>query len=66
MDPWAAKATAWNPPGAWTRVVTVDAHTGGEPLRVVVAGFPTLEGASILTRRAFARARHDALRTALM
>jgi trans-L-3-hydroxyproline dehydratase len=47
-------------------VLTVDAHTAGEPLRVILAGFPPLEGATILARRRDAQAHHEALRTALM
>lgn len=45
---------------------TIDAHTAGEPLRLIVDGWPEPEGATILERRAFARERHDALRRALM
>jgi len=44
----------------------VDAHAAGEPLRVVLEGFPDLEGDTILARRRDARARHDPVRTALM
>jgi proline racemase len=55
---------SWSPRGRIIR--TVDAHTGGEPLRVIVDGFPELEGDTILARRRDARARFDALRTALM
>lgn len=50
----------------WPRIETVDAHAAGEPLRVVVDGFPALEGETILDRRRFAEAAHDDLRTALM
>lgn len=66
MRNWPEAARGWSPPEGWLRVLTVDAHTGGEPLRVVVEGFPELEGTSILQRRADARLRHDALRRALM
>ena len=47
-------------------VQTVDAHTGGEPLRIVTAGLPPLRGATILQQRADARERFDALRRFLM
>ncbi|GMV06645.1 MAG: proline racemase [Gemmatimonadota bacterium] len=60
------KARDWSPPETWTRVLAVDAHTGGEPLRVILEGFPLLEGGTILALRREARERHDALRTALM
>jgi trans-L-3-hydroxyproline dehydratase len=45
---------------------TIDAHTAGEPLRLIVDGFPRVEGATMLERREWLRAQHDHLRTALM
>lgn len=66
MDSWGDVARAWAPPAGWVRVLTVDAHTAGEPLRVILSGFPALEGPTILGRRRDAQARHDASRTALM
>jgi len=57
---------AWRPPGASPRSLTVDAHTEGEPLRVVLGGFPPLSGDTVLERRRDARDRYDHLRTALM
>jgi trans-L-3-hydroxyproline dehydratase len=58
---------AWNVPPGWRRVVAVDAHTAGEPLRVVLDGFPDgSPGADVLAWRRQARERHDGLRRALM
>src|SRR5512134_2926807 len=48
------------------RIRTIDAHTAGEPLRLIVEGFPPLEGGSILEKREFVRQHHDHLRRALM
>lgn len=48
------------------RIRTIDAHTAGEPLRLIVDGFPAVEGATILAQREFVREHHDRLRTALM
>ena len=45
---------------------TIDAHTAGEPLRLIVDGFPTIEGRTILEKRAWLAEHHDDLRTALM
>ncbi|MDE2663857.1 MAG: proline racemase family protein [Gemmatimonadota bacterium] len=56
----------WTAPEHWLRIETIDAHTEGEPLRVIVAGFPELEGDTVLARRRVARAEHDELRRALM
>jgi proline racemase len=56
----------WRPPENWLRITTIEAHTGGEPFRVIVDGFPPLEGETILERRRFAREHYDDLRKALM
>ena len=56
----------WEPPASWTRITAIDAHTEGEPLRVVLSGFPDPGGASILERRRRTREHHDHLRRALM
>ncbi len=61
-DAWSG----WEPPESWTRVLAIDAHTAGEPLRVILGGFPELSGDTILERRKDARERYDSLRTALM
>ena len=62
----APKAAAWQPPANWRQISAIDAHTAGEPLRVIVDGFPELPGDSILAKRRYAREHFDALRTALM
>jgi trans-L-3-hydroxyproline dehydratase len=56
----------WRPPEEWVRIRTIDAHTAGEPFRVVVDGVPELVGETMLERRRFARDHLDDLRTALM
>jgi proline racemase len=45
---------------------TVEMHTGGEPTRIVVAGWPAFASATLLGKRREARERHDHLRRALM
>ena len=54
------------PPPEWSRVETIDAHTAGEPLRVITAGWPELPGDTILAMRRYAEQHHEALRRALM
>ncbi|MBE7549613.1 MAG: proline racemase family protein [Anaerolineales bacterium] len=56
----------WTPPADWLKITTVDAHTGGEPFRVITGGFPDLPGATILEKRRYAKEKLDHLRTALM
>ena len=48
------------------RIETIDAHTAGEPLRLIVGGFPNVEGHTILEQREFVREHYDHLRRALM
>ena len=49
-----------------TVVTTIDAHTAGEPLRIITGGLPTLEGNTILERRRFMQQHYDHIRRALM
>ena len=60
------KMSNWEPPGDWLKITTIDAHTAGEPFRVITSGFPDLPGETILARRRYAREHLDHLRTALM
>ena len=48
------------------RIEVVDSHTGGEPTRVVISGWPELEGATMAERRAALLRDHDALRQAVV
>ncbi len=45
---------------------TVEMHTGGEPVRIVVDGLPPILGTTILEKRRYAREHLDGLRRALM
>jgi proline racemase len=64
MDP--RSAVSWTPPEDWERLVVVDAHTGGEPFRVVVSGLDEIPGDTVLDRRRYARDHLDHIRRALM
>ena len=50
----------------WFQIKTIDMHTGGEPLRVIMDGFPELKGSSVLEYRRYCKDHYDHLRTALM
>ncbi|HAF71149.1 MAG: Proline racemase [Acetothermia bacterium 64_32] len=56
----------WRPPSGWPVITAIDAHAAGEPLRVIVSGWPELLGPSVLERRRAAKEHFDHLRTALM
>ena len=61
-----ASLNLWNPPPHWLQITAIDAHTGGEPLRIITSGLPVIEGKTILERRAFLKNNLDYLRKALM
>ena len=46
------------------RIQIIDSHTGGEPTRLVIDGFPDLGQGSMAERRALLAAEHDRWRTA--
>ncbi|MEC7902254.1 MAG: proline racemase family protein [Candidatus Neomarinimicrobiota bacterium] len=60
------KLKGFTPPSNWIKIQTIEAHTGGEPLRVIVSGYPKLKGDSILSKRDEIAQKYDFLRTTLM
>jgi len=61
-----SKVLSWEPPDNWLEIKTIDAHTGGEPLRIIIDGYPELSGNTILEKRKDAKDRFDYIRKALM
>jgi len=60
------KLKNWNPPDGWIEFQTIDAHTEGEPLRIVLSKYPELKGKTLLEKRTDAQNHHDELRKALI
>lgn len=60
------KELMWNPPGHWMQVSTIDMHTGGEPLRILVDGYPEVKGETILEKRQYFRDHLDHIRKGVM
>jgi len=60
------KLKNWNPPDGWIEFQTIDAHTEGEPLRIILSGYPELKGKTLLEKRTDAQNHHDELRKALI
>ncbi len=58
--------TTFTPKKDWLQLKTIDMHTGGEPLRVIVDGFPELQGNSVLEYRRYCKENFDYLRTSLI
>lgn len=56
----------WQTPNHWPLITTLDAHTAGEPLRIITGGLPPIPGDTILAKRRYAHEHLDRLRTALM
>ena len=50
----------------WVKIKTIDMHTGGEPSRIILEGYPLLKHASVLENRKFLKENHDHLRQSLM
>lgn len=48
------------------RIRAIDSHTGGEPTRIVIGGFPDLGSGSIAERLDVFRREHDELRSAIV
>ena len=60
------KLKNWNPPDGWIEIQTIDSHTEGEPLRIILSGYPALKGKTLLEKRTNAHHLHDELRKALI
>lgn len=54
------------PPHEGDEISVVDMHTGGEPLRIILSGYPEVKGESVLSKRRYVREHVDHLRRALM
>ncbi|XP_076024104.1 trans-L-3-hydroxyproline dehydratase [Genypterus blacodes] len=54
------------PPNDGDVLSVVDMHTGGEPLRIVLSGYPEVKGDSVLAKRRYVRGQLDHLRRMLM
>jgi proline racemase len=64
---WRKKALKiWQPPVSWRKITTIEAHSAGEPLRILIDGFPEIKGSTILEFRRYVKENYDFLRTALM
>jgi proline racemase len=57
---------SWQAPVHWARITTIDMHTGGEPLRVLISGLPRIEGRTVLEKRSYFREHYDHIRTGTM
>jgi trans-L-3-hydroxyproline dehydratase len=57
---------AWQAPAHWTRITTIEMHTGGEPLRVLVSGLPPIEGRTVLEKRRYFSEHYDHIRKGTM
>ncbi|NNE15676.1 MAG: proline racemase [Saprospiraceae bacterium] len=60
------KKTSFTPHDGSIKIKTIDMHTGGEPLRVILEGFPKLDRHSVLDNRRLCKEKYDHLRKALM
>ncbi|WP_457552612.1 proline racemase family protein [Desulfobacula sp.] len=54
------------PSDKYLKIQTIDAHTAGEPFRVITSGVPEPFGKTILEKRKYAKKHLDSFRTILM
>ncbi len=66
IKPHTNQENKWNPPPEWQKITTIEAHTAGEPLRIITGGIPEIPGKTILEKRRYAKKHLDHLRTGLM
>ena len=45
--------TYYEPPETWLKIKTIDAHSAGEPLRIILEGLPEIKGRTILEKRKY-------------
>ncbi|MFH0999529.1 MAG: proline racemase family protein [Bacteroidota bacterium] len=60
------KLNSFQFPDNFLKIKTIDMHTGGEPLRVIVDGLPEIKGESILDKRRYFQDNFDTIRKGLM
>lgn len=56
----------FKPGNHYQKIRTIDAHTAGEPFRIIIEGTPQPKGRTILEKRAYAKQHLDPIRQALM
>ncbi|XP_077599488.1 trans-L-3-hydroxyproline dehydratase isoform X1 [Stigmatopora nigra] len=54
------------PPHEGASLSVVDMHTGGEPLRIIMSGYPEVKGQTLLSKRRYALEHLDRFRRTLM
>ena len=60
------KLKNWDPSSDWIKINTLDTHTAGEPLRIILDGYPKLDGKTVLEKIQYFRTNYDYLRKTIM
>lgn len=60
------KSLNWRPPNHWDKIAVLDMHTGGEPLRILLDGYPKIPGKTILEKRKYFKDHLDYIRKGCM
>jgi len=66
MTNFTKKLIDWSLPTNWQKITTIDTHTAGEPLRIVISGIPDIPGDTILEKRQYMIENYDHFRKILM
>jgi trans-L-3-hydroxyproline dehydratase len=56
----------WKPPKEWMTLKSIDMHTGGEPLRIIIEGLPEIKGNTILEKRKYFSEQYDFIRKGII
>jgi proline racemase len=56
----------WQPSDDCAPIMTIDMHTGGEPLRILTSGLPPIEGRTVLEKRRYFLDHYEHIRTGTM
>jgi len=58
--------TYYPTPQTWLSINTIDMHAGGEPLRVIVSGYPDIDGETVQEKGNYVKENLDFIRTTLI
>jgi Proline racemase len=61
FDRWS-----WKPPVNQQKMTTIDTHTGGEPMRIIISSSLSIQGRTVLEKRQYFTEQYENIRTGLL
>ena len=62
----SAQPVDYKYPDDWLAIRTIDLHTCGEPLRVIISGLPEIQGSTILEQIQYFKTHYDHIRQGII